>query len=75
VLKSEPSRRRTAMDLEMKIRIVCKYDLVPCLPEIVRERGFPVLVVNTISKDAARIKEHVKSKIVWGHVRHTHTES
>jgi hypothetical protein len=58
--KTEPSRKRTAIDLEMKIRIIHKYEGGQSLSAISRELGFAVSTVNTIVKDAARIKEHVK---------------
>jgi transposase-like protein len=58
--KSEPSRRRTAIDLEMKTKIIRKYEGGQSLSAVARELGFAVSTVNTIVKDAARIKEHAK---------------
>jgi transposase-like protein len=58
--KTKPSRKRTTIDLEMKIRIIRKYEGGQSLTAISRELGFAVSTVNTIVKDAARIKEHVK---------------
>jgi hypothetical protein len=58
--KTEPSHKRTAIDLEMKIRIIRKYEGGQRLSAISRELVFAVSTVNAIVKDATRIKEHVK---------------
>jgi hypothetical protein len=46
--KSQPSQKHTAIDLEMKIRIICKY-----------EGGQSLSALNTIVKDAAHIRQLV----------------
>jgi hypothetical protein len=44
----------------MKIKVRCKYESGQILFTTALEHGFPVSTVNTIMKDAARIKEHMK---------------
>ncbi|XP_027716875.1 tigger transposable element-derived protein 1-like isoform X2 [Vombatus ursinus] len=58
--KSEPSRKRKSIDLEMKMNIIRKYEGGQKLSSIARELGLAVSTVNTIVKDAARIKEHAE---------------
>nr|XP_023694244.1 tigger transposable element-derived protein 1-like [Paramormyrops kingsleyae] len=58
--KSESARKRTAINLELKIKIIRKYEAGQCLSAIAREFGLANSTVNTIVKDAARIKQHVK---------------
>jgi hypothetical protein len=57
---SEPSRKRTAIDLELKLRIIRKYECGQSVTAMARELSLAVSTVNTIVKDAFRIKEHVK---------------
>jgi hypothetical protein len=58
--KSEPSCKCNAIDLEMKIRMVHRYECGQILFAISCVLGFMVSTVNTIVKDAAHMKEHVK---------------
>jgi hypothetical protein len=55
--KSKPSCKG---DLEMKIRMRCKYEGGKSSSAVACEHGFVVSSVNTIAKDAALVKEHVK---------------
>jgi hypothetical protein len=57
---SEPSCKRTAIDLELKLRMIRKYEGGQSLSAIARELVLAVSTVNTIVKDAFRIKERVK---------------
>jgi hypothetical protein len=57
--KTEPSRKRTTIDLEMKIRIKRKYEGGQSLSAISRERGFAVTNVNTIVKGTAMLKSTI----------------
>jgi hypothetical protein len=59
--KSEPSHKCTAIDLERKTGMLCKYEDGQSLSAIAPELGFVVL---TIVKDAARIKERVTGKVL-----------
>jgi hypothetical protein len=59
-MKSEPSSECTTIDLDMKIKVRCKYKSGQILSTTALELGFSVSTVNTIMKDAAHIKEHVK---------------
>ncbi|XP_036598723.1 tigger transposable element-derived protein 1-like [Trichosurus vulpecula] len=58
--KSEPSRKRKSIDLEMKMNIIRKYEGGQKLSSIARELSLAVSTVNTIVKDAARIKDHAE---------------
>ncbi|XP_068959392.1 uncharacterized protein [Petaurus breviceps papuanus] len=58
--KSEPSRKRKSIDLEMKMNIIRKYEGGQKLSSIARELSLAVSTVNSIVKDAARIKEHAE---------------
>uniref|UniRef100_A0A8C9SKK2 HTH CENPB-type domain-containing protein n=1 Tax=Scleropages formosus TaxID=113540 RepID=A0A8C9SKK2_SCLFO len=57
---TQPKRKRTKIDLEMKMKMIKKYEGGQNLSAIARELGLSVSTVNTIVKNAARIKEHVK---------------
>jgi hypothetical protein len=57
---SQHMRRRSKIDLEMKMKIITKYENGHSLSAISRELGLSVSTVNTIVKDADRIKEHVR---------------
>jgi hypothetical protein len=59
--KSKPSRKCTATDLQIKIRMLCNYKGQQSLSLIACELGFAVSTVNTIVKDTACIKDHVKA--------------
>jgi hypothetical protein len=61
-IKSEPSRKHTAIDLEIKIRMMCKYECGQGLSAVAHELGCTVLTMNTNGKDAACIKEFMKGK-------------
>jgi hypothetical protein len=56
--RSKPSYKHTAIDLEMKIRMIHKYEGGQCLSAITCEFGFVELSVNAIVKDGAHTKEH-----------------
>nr|XP_023648729.1 tigger transposable element-derived protein 1-like isoform X2 [Paramormyrops kingsleyae] len=58
--KSESVRKRTVIDLELKMKIIRKYEGGQSLSAIAREFGLAVSTINTIVKDAARIKQHVR---------------
>jgi hypothetical protein len=58
--KGEPSYKCTASHLEMKIRTICKYEGGQSLFLFVPEFGFMVSTVDSIMKDDAGMKEHVK---------------
>jgi transposase-like protein len=57
---AQPIRKRTKIDLEMKIKMIKKYEGGQSLSAIARELGLSASTVNTTVKDADRIKEHVK---------------
>ncbi|XP_066471494.1 tigger transposable element-derived protein 1-like isoform X2 [Tiliqua scincoides] len=57
---SGASRKRKVIDLEMKMRMINKYEGGQSLSSISRELGFAASTVSTILKDSARIKEHVR---------------
>jgi hypothetical protein len=48
--KCEPSRKYTATDLEMKIRMIRKYECEQSLSATACELGFVVSTVNTVLK-------------------------
>lgn len=54
------SRKRKVIDLEMKMRMINKFEGGQSLSSISRELGFAASTVSTILKDSARIKEHVR---------------
>jgi sugar lactone lactonase YvrE len=56
-LKYKPSRKHTAIDLEIKLRMILKYEDGQNLSGIVHGVGFAISTVNTIVKDVAQIKE------------------
>jgi hypothetical protein len=58
--KSKLSRECTAIDLELKIRMIHKYEFGHSLSAIEHELSLAVYTVNTSMKDAACIKEHAK---------------
>jgi hypothetical protein len=53
-----------SIDLEMKIRMIHKSEGGHSLSTIACVHGFAVPTVNTIVKDGAHIKEHVKGMAV-----------
>ena len=56
-----PIRKRTKIDLEMKLKLISKYENgLGNMSAVAREFGLSVSTVNSIVKDAERIKEHVK---------------
>jgi len=57
---SQHMRKRSKIDLEMKMKMITKYENGQSLSAISRELGLSVSTVNTIVKDADRIKEHVR---------------
>jgi hypothetical protein len=57
--KSKLSHKRTAIDLEMEINMLHKYERGQSLSAIVLEFGFAVTTVITVVKDAAHMKEHM----------------
>jgi hypothetical protein len=57
---SQHMRKRSKIDLEMKMKMITKYENGQSLSVISRELGLSVSTVNTIVKDADRIKEHVR---------------
>ena len=57
---SQHMRKRSKIDLETKMKMITKYENGQSLSAISRELGLPVSTVNTIVKDADRIKEHVR---------------
>jgi hypothetical protein len=57
--KSRATHKCTAIDLEIKIRMIHKYVGEQSLSAIAFELDFLVLTMNTFVKDAARIKECV----------------
>jgi hypothetical protein len=59
--KSKLHHKHTPTDLDMKMRIMHKYECGQSLSAVAHELGFAVLHVNTTMKDAAHIKEHVKA--------------
>lgn len=59
-ISSQQVRKRSKIDLQMKMKIINKYESGHSLSSIARELCLPVSTVNTIVKDADRIKEHVK---------------
>jgi hypothetical protein len=59
-VKSKPSCKCTAIDLEIKVRMICKYEGVQSLSEISCELALATSTVNTIVKDAAHKKDHKK---------------
>jgi hypothetical protein len=61
--KSKPSHKCTAIDLELKITMICKYGSGQSLSVIACELGFMVLAANTIMKDAACMNEHERNRI------------
>jgi hypothetical protein len=56
----KPSHKCTAIDLELKLRMIRKYEGGQSLSAIAGELSAVVSTVNTIVKDASRIKKHVK---------------
>jgi hypothetical protein len=58
---SKHMRKRSKIDLETKMKIITKYETGQRLSAIARELGLRVSTVNTIVKDADRIKEHVRA--------------
>jgi hypothetical protein len=54
--KSETSHKCTTIHLEMKTRMICKYDGGHSLSAITRELGLAVSTENTFVKDAAMHK-------------------
>jgi len=58
---SQHMRKRSKIDLEAKMKMITKYEHGQCLSAISRELGLSVSTVNSIVKDADRIKEHVRS--------------
>jgi hypothetical protein len=58
--RAQPIRKRTKIDLKMKMKMIKKYEGGQILSAIARELGLSASTVNTIAKDADRIKEHVK---------------
>jgi hypothetical protein len=59
-VSSQHMRKRSKIDLEMKMKMINKYESGQSLSTIARELGLSVSTVNTIVKDADRIKEHVR---------------
>ena len=57
---SQHMRKRSKIDLEMKMKMITKYENGQSLSAISRELGLSVSTVNTIVKDGDRIKEHVR---------------
>jgi hypothetical protein len=57
--QSKPSRKCTAIDLEMRIRMTRIYAGGQSLSAIACELGSVLSAVNTIMKDAASMKEYV----------------
>jgi hypothetical protein len=64
--KSRLSRKYTAVDLEMKMRMTCEYGDGESLSGVAHELVF----VSTVMKDAAHIKEHgnVVVRLICGHL-------
>uniref|UniRef100_S4RL09 HTH CENPB-type domain-containing protein n=1 Tax=Petromyzon marinus TaxID=7757 RepID=S4RL09_PETMA len=54
------ARKRKVIDLGQKMEIINKHERGQTLSSISRELGLATSTVNTILKDGARIKEHVK---------------
>jgi hypothetical protein len=57
---SQHMRKRSKIDLETKMKMITKYENGQSLSAISRELCLSVSTVNTIVKDADRIKEHVR---------------
>jgi transposase-like protein len=57
---SQRMRKRSKIDLETKMKIITKYETGQRLSAIARELGLSASTVNTIVKNADRIKEHVR---------------
>ena len=57
---SQHMRKRSKIDLETKMKMIKKFETGQSLSAIARELGLSVSTVNTIVKDADRIKEHVR---------------
>jgi hypothetical protein len=57
--KSEPSKKCTAADLRMNIRMVRKYEHGQSLSSVACKLGFVLSAMNTIMKDVACMKEHI----------------
>jgi transposase-like protein len=53
---AQPTRKRNKIDLEMKMKMIKKYEVGQSLSAIARELGLSASTVNTIVKDADRIK-------------------
>jgi hypothetical protein len=58
---SKHTRKRSKIDLETKMKIIRKYETGRRVSAIACELGLCVSTVNTIVKDADRIKEHVRA--------------
>jgi hypothetical protein len=59
-VRSEPFYKHPAIDLKIKIRMVCKYERGQSLSAIAHELGCTVSTMNTNGIDAACVKEHKK---------------
>jgi hypothetical protein len=56
----EPPCRHTAIDIEMKLRMICKYECGQSLSAVALEYIYAVSTMNTTLMDAARMKEYAK---------------
>jgi hypothetical protein len=63
--KSKPFRKHTTIDVGMKTRMIHKYEGGKNVSAIACELGFALSTVNTIMKDAARIKEWLEELLMW----------
>jgi hypothetical protein len=62
--KSKPFHKHTANDLEMKTRMIRKYEERQSWSATARDLGFALSTVNTTKRDAAHMPEHVKGMIM-----------
>jgi hypothetical protein len=57
--RKKPFYKHTALALEMKIRMILKYEGGQSLSATRHELGFAVSIMNTIMKDIPHIKEYM----------------
>lgn len=57
---TQATRKRTRIDLEMKMKLITLYERGLGMSTIARDFSLSVSTVNSIVKDADRIKEHVQ---------------
>jgi hypothetical protein len=58
--KGEPSYKRHVIDVETKMKIIHKQEGGQTITSIARELSYAPYAINTIIKDATRIREHAK---------------